>query len=1015
MALKQARIEILGNTIEATKAQLKSLSVQLGANDKTSSVQFEILDPDLAFADKLFTWSRANGGIKLPPEFGSQSPTNPSDPGSNGGTGSGGIGTGTGDSKGKLEGLEQYPMSVSAFVTCIGWAENRGYGKGDLYYNVYFGGSEFSGYDDHPRILYCSGSLCSDAAGAFQFLSTSWDELKGNHSDLKDFSPKYQNLGCIYAIQDYAQDSSAWDKIQEGSDQSIIDAARGCANYWASLPGSPYGQPTINEDQFLEHYKQVLSNAGYQYLYVPLSDYSVDSSSWKNCTRYADVKKQVTISIQNHGDEDVAYSAIKYLIQVNNLQGSFCMADTTEGNKAPVWRSKDFPDVNDDLYTYQAIFHKAGLFVLFDSVKQIPGFNAPGSYVKPSPEESPLHPNFQGSTGQETGTEGTEGTTDSSQTVNPVTTGEKIFIHIETLENKYKYSFILTGVQVPDISLGSVSVSGKAVKATLDFDKSTENFEDIAPDELIQVLASQYSIPVKLRTPITRQKIKRFETHNQTPLELALEVARNYDLSVVDDPKADQIEIVDDNLLAPKKINISNVVNISFRDDGVTSEEPLYPVSISAVTSDELLELLPRDNIDLSNVYSFVPDSLKKDKWVISTINHDLLNERTSLELLKYIPVTTSGTGTGTGGTFSESELLAKYETATVKVGSASGAFVSADGYILTAAHMKGSTNIQTRDGKTYTAREIDIDEKADIMLMKVDATGVNFFSIAPDSSIYPGNNEPIFKLGHGWSSEDGRGEGGREVKEWDITQSFVRSVDDSLGRGATYIIVDDKTIDFANPGDSGCPWFDKWGLIVSCTSGGDRSHEEGAGKKDRAWGGDTKYIIQMLDKNKVNYVKGSRETAPISNPTDPGSGGEGTASGGSPAKILSSLNSLGKFSTSEFFDPRNACAFSINKVVQNAGYGKIGSNELWVPDVRDALIGGRGKKVNKSNVVGGLIAISRGCYHIGITTSSSTIRSSSSSKQCFCWDSDITFDGYYDGMSVDGYNSETEYWEVVN
>lgn len=121
-----------------------------------------------------------------------------------------------------------------AFLDVIAFAE----GTNDNY-NVRFGHYTFSGYARHPRLIFCENSLCSDAAGRYQFLSTTWD-MVARALGLRDFSPPNQDRGALYLmrsrgvsntsnIYSYSQFSSAIYRLN---------------NEWASLPGSPYGQPT---------------------------------------------------------------------------------------------------------------------------------------------------------------------------------------------------------------------------------------------------------------------------------------------------------------------------------------------------------------------------------------------------------------------------------------------------------------------------------------------------------------------------------------------------------------------------------------------------------------------------------------------------------------------------------------------------------------------------------------------------------------------------------------------------
>lgn len=340
---------------------------------------------------------------------------------------------------------------------------------------------------------------------------------------------------------------------------------------------------------------------------------------------------------------------------------------------------------------------------------------------------------------------------------------------------------------------------------------------------------------------------------------------------------------------------------------------------------------------------------------------------------------------------------------------------------------MRGDPNkiVETSDGKRLPYTIIGSDSKSDLMIVKVDIKGVNFFPIAPDSKIWESdkslNNNPIYKIGHGWTSEDGQGEGGRNPKPWDITASFVRQLNFALPSrgGGSYIVVDDKTIDFANPGDSGCPWFDKFGFIVSCTSGGDRSHAQGAGKGDRAWGGETANLLRLLDNYKIPYTKGARTVNKSPTITDPGKTGitVGSVLG---QKIVGAMNQLGKFSTTESGLGRNPCMWSVNKVIRKAGLKEVGSaNPNYVPTAREDLQRGRGKLIRSDGTYNGAqpgdIWIYMGSFHVGLFLTSTIVRSSSSSRERFDNDdTDGTLFGYYPPSAWDGqFNPRGEIWRL--
>lgn len=77
----------------------------------------------------------------------------------------------------------------------------------------------------------------SSAAGAFQFLNSTYDDLRRQGYEVNDFQPQTQRLAAIALLK------------QNGALPHIVDgdfdtAIRKSAGTWASLPGSPYAQKT---------------------------------------------------------------------------------------------------------------------------------------------------------------------------------------------------------------------------------------------------------------------------------------------------------------------------------------------------------------------------------------------------------------------------------------------------------------------------------------------------------------------------------------------------------------------------------------------------------------------------------------------------------------------------------------------------------------------------------------------------------------------------------------------------
>ncbi|MEM1168927.1 MAG: glycoside hydrolase family 104 protein [Cyanobacteria bacterium P01_H01_bin.35] len=124
-----------------------------------------------------------------------------------------------------------YPVNVSrirAFLDTISVTEGTTGPQG--YYRQYTG-SHFSSFEDHPRELKCALSngkeLCSDAAGRYQFLSTSWDRF-APMVKAKNFAPTYQDRVAIELIRE----KNALEDIEEGR---IEEAFRKLYMVWPSF------------------------------------------------------------------------------------------------------------------------------------------------------------------------------------------------------------------------------------------------------------------------------------------------------------------------------------------------------------------------------------------------------------------------------------------------------------------------------------------------------------------------------------------------------------------------------------------------------------------------------------------------------------------------------------------------------------------------------------------------------------------------------------------------------------
>ena len=144
--------------------------------------------------------------------------------------------------------------NIAAFLWMVRVCEGT---SGPQGYQVMFTGKLFPVDDptvstyqfkDHPRIANRGGGITSTAAGAYQFLSSTWDQAR-KQLNLPDFSPTSQDKACIYLFRL----RKALDDIKAGNFTSAINK---CNKEWASLPGSPYNQHPKNLGVALAYYKQ---------------------------------------------------------------------------------------------------------------------------------------------------------------------------------------------------------------------------------------------------------------------------------------------------------------------------------------------------------------------------------------------------------------------------------------------------------------------------------------------------------------------------------------------------------------------------------------------------------------------------------------------------------------------------------------------------------------------------------------------------------------------------------------
>lgn len=227
-----ARIRIGSDVFVSGDGVLLGGSVTLSEDARASSCSFSVYDKGLRLAGRYFRNSYETGGIEVPADLLSA----PQPPAAASSVPVGGA-SGGGSTNGTLS------PSMRAILDMIAYAEGADY-------NVMFGGGTFDGFADHPRQLVGGGGYTSDAAGRYQFLSTTWDTL-----ELPDFSPENQDLGCVKLIE-------RRDAIAEAEAGDIAGFCDKCSYEWASLPPSRYGQPQKTLEELTQIYQDALGKYG---------------------------------------------------------------------------------------------------------------------------------------------------------------------------------------------------------------------------------------------------------------------------------------------------------------------------------------------------------------------------------------------------------------------------------------------------------------------------------------------------------------------------------------------------------------------------------------------------------------------------------------------------------------------------------------------------------------------------------------------------------------------------------
>ena len=142
-----------------------------------------------------------------------------------------------------------------ALLNTIRFAEGTWKDGKDLGYRTLYGGGQFQDLSRHPdRVVVKRYS--SAAAGAYQFLPTTWQEV-ALKLDLPSFAPEHQDQAALHLVKKRGA-------LQEIDRNGLTKAAMNrLAPEWASFPThtghSAYGQPVKSHAELVAFYRTNLS------------------------------------------------------------------------------------------------------------------------------------------------------------------------------------------------------------------------------------------------------------------------------------------------------------------------------------------------------------------------------------------------------------------------------------------------------------------------------------------------------------------------------------------------------------------------------------------------------------------------------------------------------------------------------------------------------------------------------------------------------------------------------------
>lgn len=136
------------------------------------------------------------------------------------------------------------PINVKIFLALL--QRTEGTDKYTDPYIVRYGGSFVTPNLPHDGKKITAGAYTSSAVGAYQFLFNTWKAIHSGQNPA--MTPERQDTAAITLIKQ----AGAYENIINSEWETAIKKTN---KIWASLPGSPYGQPTFKIEKALTFIK----------------------------------------------------------------------------------------------------------------------------------------------------------------------------------------------------------------------------------------------------------------------------------------------------------------------------------------------------------------------------------------------------------------------------------------------------------------------------------------------------------------------------------------------------------------------------------------------------------------------------------------------------------------------------------------------------------------------------------------------------------------------------------------